>query len=101
MQWTAIMSIALLIIAGSSVGARAHNGGHKLDEAQCAVAWKAASPNGIVISENEAEPYVVNFTILDVDGDSQISAEEFKEGCAEGLMKDPDEAINKDMPSAK
>jgi len=101
MKLIASVGAALLLSAGSIAGSQAHTGGHKLDATECSAAWKTASPNGEAISENEAEPYVVNFIILDVDGDSRISAEEFKEGCADGLMKSPDEATVKDMPSEK
>lgn len=95
MKLIASAGAALLLGAGFVAGAQAHNGGHKLDNAQCSAAWKAASPNGEAISGNQAEPYVVNFIILDVDGNSELSAEEFKEGCTDGLMKSPDE----DLPS--
>jgi hypothetical protein len=101
MKLFASASAAFLISAGLIAGAQAHNGGHKLDDAQCSAAWKAASPNGEAISENQAEPYAVNFIILDVDGDTKLTAEEFKEGCTDGLMKSPDEATVKNMPSSK
>ena len=42
-----------------------------------------ASPNGATISQ----PYIVNFTMVDGDGDGKITADEFKAGCAKGMVK--------------
>lgn len=32
-------------------------------------------------------PYIVNFSMVDGDGDGTISADEFKAGCAKGMVK--------------
>jgi len=42
------------------------------------VMWKMASPNGATISRDQAVPYIVNFQMVDVDGDGKITAGEFK-----------------------
>ena len=46
-----------------------------------------ASPNGATISQDQAVPYIVNFSMVDGDGDGTISADEFKAGCAKGMVK--------------
>jgi Ca2+-binding EF-hand superfamily protein len=58
-----------------------------LDDAQCQAIWQMASPNGAAISEGQAVPYIVNFKLVDGDGDGKISADEFKAGCGKGLVK--------------
>ena len=34
-----------------------------------------------------AVPYIVNFSMVDGDGDGKITADEFKAGCAKGMVK--------------
>src|SRR5262245_40454702 len=58
-----------------------------LDDAQCQAIWQIASPNGATISQDQAVPYIVNFQLVDGDGDGKISADEFKDGCGKGLVK--------------
>jgi len=58
-----------------------------LDDAQCQAVWKKASPNEATISQDQAAPYIVNFSMVDGDGDGKIAADEFKAGCAEGMVK--------------
>ena len=48
-----------------------------------------ASPNGATISQDQAVPYIVNFKMVDVDGDGTISADEFKAACGKGMVKNP------------
>ena len=83
-----VLSIGLML----SANARAHTTtGPKLSDADCAAVWKLASPNGDTIPANQAEQYILkhNFFILDDggDGDGNLSAEEFKMGCADGMVK--------------
>jgi len=42
---------------------------------------------GATISQDQAVPYIVNFKLVDGDGDGKISADEFKAGCGKGLVK--------------
>ena len=37
--------------------------------------------------QDQAVPYIVNFTMVDGDGDGKITADEFKAGCAKGMVK--------------
>ena len=60
-----------------------------LDDATCQTIWQMASPNGATISQDQAVPYIVNFKMVDVDGDGTISADEFKAACGKGLVKNP------------
>jgi hypothetical protein len=58
-----------------------------LDDAQCQTVWKMASPNGATLSKDQAVPYIVNFSMVDVNGDGNITADEFKAACGKGLVK--------------
>jgi Ca2+-binding EF-hand superfamily protein len=41
------------------------------------------------MTKEKAAPYVVNFTVIDVDQDGKISEAEFKDACQGGWIKDP------------
>jgi hypothetical protein len=58
-----------------------------LNDTQCQTVWKMASPNGATLSQDQAVPYIVNFSLVDVDGDGKITADEFKAACGKGLVK--------------
>jgi EF hand len=58
-----------------------------LDDAKCQAVWQMASPNGATISQDQAVPFIVNFKMVDVDGNGQITADEFKAACGKGLVK--------------
>jgi hypothetical protein len=58
-----------------------------LNDAQCQAVWTMASPDGATLSQDKAVPYVVNFHMVDVDGDGQITADEFKAACGKGLIQ--------------
>jgi hypothetical protein len=49
--------------------------------------WNMASPNGATISQDEAVPYIVKLQMVDGGGDGKITADEFKAGCAKGMVK--------------
>jgi hypothetical protein len=79
-----------LLLAGLvlSVSVDAHVGGHKISEAECAVAWAMASGGAEAIGVDQAQAYVVNVGLLDEDGDGSVTYEDFKQACADGLMTD-------------
>jgi len=58
-----------------------------LSPAQCQAIWNMASPNGATISQDEAVPYIVKLQMVDGGGDGKITADEFKAGCAKGMVK--------------
>jgi hypothetical protein len=93
MKLVALTSVALLVGTGCAIAQGTSNtmtSGRPsavLDDAQCQAVWQMASPNGAAISEGQAVPYIVNFKLVDGDGDGKISADEFKAGCGKGLVK--------------
>ena len=93
MRLASLTTVAVLL---SAAGALAQGTGNTmtsgrpsavLDEAQCQTVWQMASPHGATISQGDAVPYIVNFQMVDVNGDGQISADEFKAACGKGLVK--------------
>jgi Ca2+-binding EF-hand superfamily protein len=58
-----------------------------LDDAQCQTVWTMASPTGATLSKDQVVPYIVNFSMVDVDGHGNITADEFKAACGKGLVK--------------
>lgn len=87
---------------GSQDGAASGRPSAVLDNAQCKSVWKAASPNGDTLSEKAAEPYIVNFQMVDTDKDGTVSKAEFKTGCTKGWIQSADASSTKDVtPRAK
>ena len=89
MKLSTVMGTALLVILNAS--AQAQLEGYKLDDATCGEAWAKASLNGSAIYYEQAEPYLTDVGIVDMDGDSSISQEEFKTACLDGYMRSPEE----------
>jgi len=94
MKWSALAS-CLLSLGGALLlmtSAEAHQQGHALDDAKCGAAWAKASPDGKPVSSDRVEPYLMDYNIVDEQGDSDglISFDEFKRACA-GSMRSPDE----------
>ena len=90
MRLATLTSVALLLSAscalaqGTSNTMTSDRPSAVLDDATCQSIWQMASPHGDTLSKDQAVPYIVNFSIADVDGDGSISADECK-----GLVKNP------------
>ena len=93
MRLATLTSVALLLSASCALAQGTSNtmtSGRPsavLDDATCQTIWKMASPNGATISRDQAVPYIVNFQMVDVNGDGQITADEFKAACGKGMVK--------------
>lgn len=72
--------------------------GKVLSEAECAKAWEMAGPDGDTLSKDKATRFVLNFQMVDSSKDAEISADEWKEGCAKGWVS-ADASTVKDMDS--
>ena len=55
-----------------------------LDDAQCQSVWSRTERDGDTLSEGKARPFIVNFKMVDANGDGKITWDEFKAGCAKG-----------------
>ena len=89
MKLSAVIAPALLLILSGS--AQAHLEGYKLEDAKCNAVWAKASPDGSAIYYEQAEPYLVDVGLVDMDGDSSISQDEFKTACMDGYMRSTEE----------
>jgi hypothetical protein len=87
MRLTILTCAAILIGATSGAQAAALKPGGGLNDAKCKTLWTIVSPNGATISKDTADPYIVDFTMVDIDNDGTIDANEFISGCKAGLVK--------------
>jgi len=93
MRLVTLTSLALLLSASCALAQGTSNAmtsgrpSAVLDDATCQTIWQMASPNGATISQDQAVPYIVNFKMVDVYGDGNITADEFKAACGKGLVK--------------
>jgi hypothetical protein len=103
---TAVMLISTATYAYAGGGAPVPEGAMKddpsgrpgkvLSEAECTQAWETAGPDGDTLSKDKATPFILNFEMVDTSKDAKISADEWKDGCANGWVSaDADTA--KDM----
>ena len=60
-----------------------------LDDAQCQSVWSRTERDGDTLSEGKARPFIVNFKMVDANGDGKITWDEFKAGCAKGMVSNP------------
>ncbi|SFV29710.1 EF-hand domain-containing protein [Hyphomicrobium facile] len=73
--------VVLSCTAGAVVRAEAQT---PLGEVECADVWKKAG--GHDLSPDQAKPFIKDFVQLDTDKNGAINWEEFKAGCANGLV---------------
>jgi len=59
-----------------------------LDDAKCQTVWSLTERQGDVLSEDKAAPFIVNFKMVDSDGNGKISQAEFQQGCKNGLVQE-------------
>lgn len=62
--------------------------GAVLDDAKCQTVWSLTERQGDVLSEDKAAPFIVNFQMVDTDGNGKISQDEFKQGCKNGWVQE-------------
>ena len=74
------------ILVGAVSGAQAADKGKPLDDAQCKATWTIVSPNGAAISKDKPVPSIIDWTMVDLNKDAMIDADEFKAGCAAGWI---------------
>jgi hypothetical protein len=93
MKLVSLTSLALVLTSSLALAQATQNNmtsgrpSAVLNDDQCQTVWKMASPNGATISKDQAVPFIVNFQMVDVDGDRNITADEFKAACGKGLVK--------------
>jgi hypothetical protein len=58
-----------------------------LDDAKCQTVWSQTDHECDVLSEDEAAPFIVNFKMVDTDGNGKLSQDESKQGCKAGLVQ--------------
>ncbi|HML28814.1 MAG TPA: EF-hand domain-containing protein [Hyphomicrobium sp.] len=73
-----VLSVAALSFAAS---AQAQT---PLNDADCEATWKAAG--GTDLTPDKAKPFIASFDQVDIDHNGAINWEEFKAGCAKGLV---------------
>jgi EF hand domain-containing protein len=71
-----------------------------LDDAKCSNVWSLTQRQGDALTEGEAAPFIVNFKLVDTNGDGKISEAEFKDGCKNGLVQQAS-AGGQQQPSGK
>ena len=55
---------------------------------RCSELWKMAVPEGDMLPEANAGPFIVNFVQVDADADGNLTVTEFEAACAKGMVKD-------------
>lgn len=60
-----------------------------------------ASPGGAILTTENAAPYILDFTVIDLNRDGKISEHEFKNACHGGWVKDPSTVKKLKAPSRR
>jgi hypothetical protein len=75
--------LALLLAVGYGIAAER---GKPLDKTACQAVWVEATEGNNDLTEDKADKYVVQFTLVDTNGDGRISDVEWKNACTAGLI---------------
>jgi len=101
MRLTTLTCVAALFGVGSVLAGGTAQAATKpmapLGDKQCQAAWKMAAPVGDALSKGKAEPFVMNFTMVDTDHNGKITLREFEHGCKAGWIRTADTTTVKDM----
>ena len=62
--------------------------GPVLDDQKCTAAWEMTEREGDTLVKDKAVPFIVNFEMVDADGDGKVTQNEFKDGCSKGLVQE-------------
>jgi EF hand len=88
MKLSRLACLVVLIEVGCDGPSDIDKAGPPLDYAKCQTVWALASPTGAALSFEKAAPYVMDFTVIDVNRDGKISEEEFRGACHGGWVKE-------------
>ena len=62
--------------------------GAVLDDEKCTAVWEITQREGDTLVKGKAAPYIVNFEMVDADGDGKVTQDEFKKGCSKGWVQE-------------
>jgi EF hand len=88
MRLSRLACLIVLIEVGCNEPIEIDQPGPPLDYAKCQTVWALASPTGAALPFEKAAPYVMDFTVIDVNRDGKISEEEFRGACHGGWVKE-------------
>jgi hypothetical protein len=57
-----------------------------LNNAQCQDVWAKVHKDGDSLLQEKARPWIVNFKLVDSDGDGKVSHDEFTFACGKGMV---------------
>jgi hypothetical protein len=99
----AIFTVLAVLASGASAGGGAQPEGTppadspaaaRLDDAKCQTVWTMNEREGDTLSTEKAAQtagfFISNFKMVDTNNDSEISQDEFKEGCKRGWVLEPE-----------
>ncbi len=80
------MRTCLFILSAAALSfAAAAQAQTPLSDADCSATWKQAG--GTDLTPDKAKPFIASFEQVDIDHNGAINWEEFKAGCAKGLVR--------------
>lgn len=79
-----VISSVLAIALASAANAAS---GEKIAQAECDAIWMKAGANDGKLSESAASAYVTDFKAVNPDGDMTLEQDEFRNACAQGMIK--------------